>query len=80
MDECKPLIVGPNGAGKSTFLKLLEGDILPTQGWVNRHTKLRLARFCQHHLETMNVELDSVGHMKTLDQAGGLLTTLNPKI
>ena len=63
----KTLVVGENGAGKSTFLKLLEGDILPTQGWVNRHTKLRLARFSQHHLESMNLEEDCVAHMKSLD-------------
>jgi ATP-binding cassette subfamily F protein 2 len=65
--DSRVAIVGPNGAGKSTFLKLLEGDILPTQGWVNRHTKLRLARFSQHHLESMNLEEDCVAHMKSLD-------------
>ena len=65
--DSRVAIVGPNGAGKSTFLKLLEGDILPTQGWVNRHTKLRLARFSQHHLETMDLEEDCVAHMKSLD-------------
>ena len=65
--DSRVAIVGPNGAGKSTFLKLLEGDILPTQGWVNRHTKLRLARFSQHHLESMNLDEDCVFHMKSLD-------------
>ena len=25
-------IVGPNGAGKSSFIKVLSGDMLPTQG------------------------------------------------
>ena len=65
--DSRVAIVGPNGAGKSTFLKLLEGDILPTKGWVNRHTKLRLARFSQHHLESMDLEEDCVAHMKTLD-------------
>ena len=66
--DSRVAIVGPNGAGKSTFLKLLEGDILPTEGWINRHTKLRLARFSQHHLETMNLEEDCVAHMKRLDK------------
>jgi ATPase subunit of ABC transporter with duplicated ATPase domains len=65
--DSRVAIVGPNGAGKSTFLKLLEGDILPTKGWVNRHTKLRLARFSQHHLESMDLEQDCVAHMKSLD-------------
>ena len=27
-------IVGPNGAGKSSFIKVLSGDMLPTQGQV----------------------------------------------
>ena len=66
--DSRVAIVGPNGAGKSTFLKLLEGDILPTKGWINRHTKLRLARFSQHHLETMDLEQDCVTHMKKLDK------------
>ena len=65
--DSRVAIVGPNGAGKSTFLKLLEGDILPTKGWCNRHTKLRLARFSQHHLESMDLEQDCVAHMKSLD-------------
>ena len=65
--DSRVAIVGPNGAGKSTFLKLVEGDILPTKGWINRNTRLRLARFSQHHLETMDAENDSVIHMKRLD-------------
>lgn len=65
--DSRVAIVGPNGAGKSTFLKLVEGEILPTKGWINRNTRLRLARFSQHHLETMDAENDSVNHMKRLD-------------
>ena len=30
-------VVGPNGSGKSTFLKLLSGDIQPTQGNIFYH-------------------------------------------
>lgn len=66
--DSRVAIVGPNGAGKSTFLKLVEGEILPTKGWINRNTRLRLARFSQHHLETMDAENDSVNHMKRLDE------------
>jgi ABC-type hemin transport system ATPase subunit len=29
-------VVGPNGAGKSTMLKLLTGDIIPSDGWCVR--------------------------------------------
>lgn len=33
-------IVGPNGVGKSTFLKLLTGDIQPSQGEVRKNYRL----------------------------------------
>lgn len=66
--DSRVAIVGPNGAGKSTFLKLVEGEILPTKGWINRNTRLRLARFSQHHLETMDAENNSINHMKRLDE------------
>jgi len=66
--DSRVAIVGPNGAGKSTFLHLLTGKIIPTEGWVSRHTKLRLAMFSQHHIEMMDVKVDSVTHMRRLDK------------
>mmetsp|Transcript_20851 Transcript_20851/g.45691 ORF Transcript_20851/g.45691 Transcript_20851/m.45691 type:complete len:620 (-) Transcript_20851:607-2466(-) len=66
--DSRVAIVGPNGAGKSTFLHLLMGKIIPTEGWVSRHTKLRLAMFSQHHIEMMDVKSDSVTHMRRLDK------------
>eukprot|EP00041_Stephanoeca_diplocostata_P034230 m.1152659 g.1152659 ORF g.1152659 m.1152659 type:complete len:388 (-) comp24484_c1_seq16:168-1331(-) len=66
--ESRIAIVGPNGAGKSTMLSLLETDILPVEGAISRHTKLRTAKFTQHHLEMFNMELNSVEHMRALDE------------
>ena len=43
--DSRVAIVGPNGAGKSTFLKLLMGEIEPTDGHVGRHAKLVMAKF-----------------------------------
>ena len=64
--DSRVAVVGPNGAGKSTFLKLLDGEIVPVDGWINRHTKLRLARFSQHQVEVLDLDVDSVTHMRRL--------------
>mmetsp|Transcript_10800 Transcript_10800/g.20530 ORF Transcript_10800/g.20530 Transcript_10800/m.20530 type:complete len:455 (-) Transcript_10800:329-1693(-) len=66
--DSRVAIVGPNGAGKSTFLHLMEGKIVPTEGWISRHTKLRLAAFSQHHIEMMDLQSDAVTHMRRLDK------------
>mmetsp|Transcript_21575 Transcript_21575/g.65489 ORF Transcript_21575/g.65489 Transcript_21575/m.65489 type:complete len:837 (-) Transcript_21575:364-2874(-) len=68
--ESRVAIVGPNGAGKSTFLKLLTGEIDPTEGHVGRHAKLIVAKFTQHHIEMMDPEKNSVNHMRALTQDG----------
>ncbi|KAF8696792.1 hypothetical protein HU200_036429 [Digitaria exilis] len=46
-------IVGPNGAGKSTILKLLAGDLEPTEGQVRRSQKLRIGQYSQHFVEEL---------------------------
>mmetsp|Transcript_5114 Transcript_5114/g.15072 ORF Transcript_5114/g.15072 Transcript_5114/m.15072 type:complete len:618 (-) Transcript_5114:35-1888(-) len=63
-------IVGPNGAGKSTFLKLLDGSLMATEGSVSRHAKLQLARFTQHHIDSMDLDQDAVVHMRRLAVGG----------
>jgi ATP-binding cassette subfamily F protein uup len=40
-------LIGPNGAGKTTLVKLLLGDIAPTQGTVKHGTKLEIVYFDQ---------------------------------
>lgn len=44
-------VIGANGAGKSTFLKLLAGDIEPTNGSVDITPGERLAVLKQNHYE-----------------------------
>jgi elongation factor 3 len=47
-------VIGPNGAGKSTAIKLLIGELEPSQGTIWKHPSLRLAYVAQHafqHLE-----------------------------
>lgn len=64
--DSRVAIVGKNGAGKSTMLKLLSHEILPTDGWISRHPKLRMAKFCQHHVDMLDLEKTPLEHMRAL--------------
>ncbi|KAG5463441.1 MAG: translation elongation factor eEF-3, partial [Olpidium bornovanus] len=47
-------VIGPNGAGKSTMIKILTGELEPTDGTVWKHPNLRIAYVAQHafhHIE-----------------------------
>lgn len=48
-------LVGPNGAGKSTLLKLIVGDLTPTTGSVRPNQHLRMARYTQHFVDTLDL-------------------------
>lgn len=41
-------------AGKSTLLKLMIGDLEPTEGTVGRHSHLCIARYHQHSTEVLD--------------------------
>ncbi|KAJ3070472.1 hypothetical protein HDU98_006515 [Podochytrium sp. JEL0797] len=58
--DSKIAIVGPNGAGKSTMIYLLTGDHNPTSGICNRHGRLRLGLFSQHHVDQLELAQSSV--------------------
>lgn len=49
-------IVGPNGVGKSTFLKLLSGEVQPSQGELRVNHRARIAKFDQHSGEHLTTE------------------------
>lgn len=44
-------LIGANGSGKSTFLKILSGEIEPTQGDISKDPKERIAVLKQNHFE-----------------------------
>ncbi len=50
-------LIGANGAGKSTFLKILSGEIDPTNGSVNIPGGLRLSVLKQDHFEFDDFEV-----------------------
>ncbi|XP_050526613.1 ATP-binding cassette sub-family F member 1 [Daktulosphaira vitifoliae] len=49
-------IVGPNGVGKSTFLKLLTGDLQPTEGEMRMNHRMKLGKYDQHSGEHLTAE------------------------
>ena len=44
-------IIGPNGVGKSTLLRIILGELQPTEGTVRHGTKLQVAYFDQLHAQ-----------------------------
>ena len=62
--------IGANGAGKSTMIKLLTGELEPTDGHVGRHSKLVVAKFTQPHIEMFDTEKSALNHMRDLTHDG----------
>jgi ATP-binding cassette, subfamily F, member 3 len=53
-------IVGANGSGKSTLIKVLNGELNPMKGQVNRNGRLRVGYFAQHHVDTLTPTMSPV--------------------
>ncbi|KAI8928867.1 P-loop containing nucleoside triphosphate hydrolase protein [Entophlyctis helioformis] len=63
--DSKIAIVGPNGAGKSTLVHLLTQHNEPNKGICQRHGRLRLALFSQHHVDQLELGGSSVYFLST---------------
>nr|APD26560.1 ATP-binding cassette transporter subfamily F member 3 protein [Brachionus koreanus] len=57
-------LVGENGSGKTTLLKVLIGENEPKNGFRHTHRALRLGYFTQHHIDGLNLALNSVEIMQ----------------
>lgn len=49
------LYVAAIQAGKSTLLKLMFGELSPTEGEVRKHTHLRIAKYHQHSTDQVRI-------------------------
>lgn len=50
-------LVGPNGAGKTTLTKLMCRELEPNTGYVAKNAHCIMARFHQHFVDQINMEL-----------------------
>lgn len=58
-------LVGGNGCGKTTLLKLLLGQLNPVEGHVTRHPRLRIGYFAQHHVDSMDLDMNPVAWLNS---------------
>ena len=59
-------LLGPNGACKSTLIKLLVGELEPTQGKLELTPDIRIGYFAQHQLENLDSAATPLQHMERL--------------
>jgi len=59
-------ILGKNGEGKSTFAKAVMGELLPQEGFIKRHKKLRIGYFAQHQMDALNPLASAYDHILQL--------------
>lgn len=55
--ESRICLVGPNGAGKTTLTKLMCRELEPTTGYVAKNAHCIMARFHQHFVDQINMNL-----------------------
>lgn len=64
--ESRIALVGPNGKGKTTMLKMLSGELIPTTGAVRPHPHLRIERYTQHFVDSLDLTKSPMEYFQAL--------------
>ena len=51
-------LVGPNGSGKTTFLKMVSGELSPSEGIIEIGDRVKIGYFSQHTLDGLDENLE----------------------
>jgi len=64
--DSRVALVGPNGCGKSTLMKMMSGELCPTEGTVKKHQHLVMGLFHQHSADVLENDLSPLDFVKKL--------------
>ncbi len=51
-------LVGPNGSGKTTFLKMVSGELSPSEGLIEIGDRVKIGYFSQHTLDGLDENME----------------------
>jgi len=63
--DSKIALVGPNGTGKSTLIKVITGEVSPTDGVVNVNRHLIVGKFAQHFVDLLIMDQSPIDYLHT---------------
>jgi ATP-binding cassette subfamily F protein 3 len=67
-DHDRICVMGQNGKGKTTLLRLLAGDLQPSEGSVSRHGRLKTGFFAQTNISTLHPQNTVVDEIQFADK------------
>jgi ATPase subunit of ABC transporter with duplicated ATPase domains len=63
------VIVGENGVGKTTIFKLCSGELIPTDGYIIKDERVKIAYYNQQVIESLPLELTPIEYLQLLNSA-----------